>query len=183
MDLVLPQRQEWDRVSRAGGIVWVVAYLLFLVYAVRDTSGFLFPDFANLMIHETGHVVFGWGGETLTLLGGTLGELLVPLLCGGYFLFRGQTYGFVFSTFWFFENFLYIGTYMKDARACALPLVNSDTGDWTLLFGKWGVLANDLAIGQAFRELGWLGMIASALWLSYRTYRDAQPALHPLASR
>jgi len=84
----------------------------------------------------------------LMILGGTLGELLVPLLCGLYFYFHGQTYGFTFSAFWFFENFLYIGTYMKDARAAALPLVNGDIGDWTILFGQWGLLPDDLKIGQ-----------------------------------
>ena len=50
------------------------------------------------------------------LLGGTLGELIVPLACAAFFFFHRQIYGFAFSLFWFFENFLYIGTYMADAR-------------------------------------------------------------------
>ena len=158
MPLSLPETQPWDPVSRIAGISWLVVYSLFLLHAFRDTTGFLFPDFVNLMIHEAGHLFFSWGGNTLMLLGGTLGELLVPLLCALYFFFHGQTYGFVFSAFWFFENFLYIGTYMKDARANALPLVNSDIGDWTLLFGQWNLLPLDLKIGQFTRDLGWLGM-------------------------
>ena len=180
MPLSLPEPQPWDPVSRYAGISWLLAYSLFLLHAFRDTSGFLFPDLVNLMIHEAGHLFFSWGGHTLMLLGGTLGELLVPLLCGLYFYFHGQTYGFVFSAFWFFENFLYIGTYMKDARADALPLVNGDIGDWTLLFGQWGLLMSDLKIGQFVRMLGWLGMCATLAWLSYRTYRDSLPLLHPL---
>jgi hypothetical protein len=135
MPLSLPETQPWDPVSRYAGISWLLVYSLFLLHAFRDTSGFLFPDFVNLMIHEAGHLFFSWGGYTLMLLGGTLGELLAPLLCALYFYFHGKTYGFAFSAFWFFENFLYIGTYMKDARACALPLVNSEIGDWTILFG------------------------------------------------
>src|SRR3981189_968141 len=62
------------------------------------------------------------------------------LLAALFFYFPRQTYGFAFSAFWFFENFLYIGTYMKDARAETLPLVNGDIGDWTLLFGQWRLL-------------------------------------------
>ena len=180
MPLSLPETQPWDLVSRYAGISWLLAYSLFLLHALRDTSGFLFPDFVNLMIHEGGHLFFSWGGHTLMILGGTLGELLVPLLCGLYFYFHGQTYGFTFSAFWFFENFLYIGTYMKDARAEALPLVNGDIGDWTILFGQWNLLLADQKIGQFVRALGWLGMCATLAWLAYRTYRDSQPFLRPL---
>jgi hypothetical protein len=180
MPLSLPETQPWDPVSRYAGISWLLVYSLFLLHAFRDTSGFLFPDFVNLMIHEAGHLFFSWGGYTLMLLGGTLGELLAPLLCALYFYFHGKTYGFAFCAFWFFENFLYIGTYMKDARACALPLVNSEIGDWTILFGQWGLLPADLKIGQFVRTLGWLGMCATLAWLAYRTYRDSALALRPL---
>jgi hypothetical protein len=180
MPLSLPETQPWDPVSRYAGISWLLVYFLFLVHAFRDTSGFLFPDFVNLMIHEAGHLFFAWGGHTLMLLGGTLGELLVPFLCALYFYFHGQTYGFTFSAFWFFENFLYIGTYMKDARAEGLPLINGDIGDWTLLFGQWHLLQSDLKIGQFVRTLGWLGMCATLAWLAHRTHRDSQPTLRPL---
>jgi hypothetical protein len=180
MAFSLPATQPWDHVSRYAGISWLLSYSLFLLHALRDTSGFLFPDFVNLMIHEAGHLFFSWGGNTLMILGGTLGELLVPFLCGLYFYFHGQTYGFTFSAFWFFENFLYIGTYMKDARAGALPLINGDIGDWTILFGEWSLLPSDLKIGQFVRTLGWLGMCATLAWLALRTYRDSLPTLRPL---
>jgi len=66
---------------------------------------------------------------------------------------------------------------MQDARANALPLVNSEIGDWTLLFGQWNLLPRDLQIGQFTRDLG---MAATLAFLAYRTYRDSQPALRPL---
>jgi hypothetical protein len=182
MPLSLPETQPWEPTSRIAGISWLLAYALFLLHAFLDTTGFLFPDFVNLMIHEAGHLFFSWGGYTLMLLGGTLGELLVPLLCSLYFYFHGQTYGFTFSVFWFFENFLYIGTYIQDARANALPLVNSEIGDWTILFGQWHLLPYDLKIGQVVRTLGWLGMAATLALLAYRIYRDSRPALRPLSS-
>jgi len=182
MPLSLSETQPWDPVSRFAGISWLLAYSLFLLHAFHDTTGFLFPDFVNLTIHEAGHLFFSWGGTTLILLGGTFGELLVPLLCALYFYFHGQTYGFAFSTFWFFENFLYVGTYMRDARSEALPLINGDIGDWTLLFGQWHLLPHDLQIGQFVRTFGWLGMLTTTAWLAYRIYRDSQPTLRPLST-
>lgn len=182
MELSFDRPDNWTRVSRIGGSVILVLYVLFVFYALRDTSGFLFIDNVNLMIHEAGHLFFSWGGRTIMLLGGTLGELIVPALCAAFFFFHRQTYGLAFSLFWFFENFLYIGTYMADARACALPLVNSDIGDWTILFGQWGILQDDVKIGHFVRFLGWLGMLSVISWLAYRLYRDAhpQPQLRPL---
>lgn len=182
MDLPFDRPDRWSRVSRLGGGLCIALYLLFFLYAWRDTSGFLFLDYANLMIHEVGHPLFSWGGSTLMLLGGTLAELLVPLLCSAVFLFRRQTYGLAFSVFWFFENFLYIASYMADARTAAQPLVNGDESDWTLLFGQWGVLVYDQRIAHLMRQLGWLGMLSAILWLAYRLYVDARPKqeLRPL---
>ena len=78
-----------------------------------------------------------------------------------------------FSLFWFFENFLYIGVYMADARAEALPLVGSGEHDWNTLFTQWDLLLKDTAIGGATRTLGWLGMLAVCAWLALRTFRPA----------
>jgi hypothetical protein len=182
MELPFDRPDQWTRVSRIGGGIVLALYLLFLLYAWRDHSGFLFLDYANLAIHEAGHPCFSLFGHTIMILGGTLGELIVPLLCVAFFLFHRQTYGLVFSLFWFFENFLYIGTYMADARTLSLPLVNSDESDWTILFGQWGVLEYDQKIGHFTRQVGWLGMFAVVAWLAFGLYRDSQPRsqAHPL---
>lgn len=160
--------EEWKPVSRIAGIAWLAFYALFLLYAYANRPGFLFIDFVNLIIHEGGHFFFSWFGYTITILGGTLGELLVPFLCALYFFFHRETTGFAFSAFWFFENFLYIGTYMADARAQALPLVGSGDHDWDILFGQWGLLVQDEKIGGTTRILGWLGMLAVLAWLAYK---------------
>ncbi len=163
-----------------AGIAWLCAYGLFLFYAAANRSGFLFPDYVNLIIHESGHFFFGWFGHTIMILGGTLGELIVPLLCAGYFFIQRETYGFTFCSFWFFENFPYIGTYMADARAGVLPLVGSDESDWSILFGQWGLLLQDQAIGRAMRVIGWLGMLATVAWLAYRILQSNRPTSRPL---
>lgn len=159
---------EWKPISRGAIAGWLIAYSLFLIYALADRSGFLFLDYANLMIHEMGHPLFSWFGYTLMILGGTLLELIVPLACAGYFFAKRETAGFAFGLFWFFENFLYIGVYMADARAEALPLVGSGDHDWAILFGQWGLLARDQGIGEGARLLGWCGMVAVMIWLGWQ---------------
>lgn len=168
---------DWKPVSRPIAIVAISFYFLFLLYAAFDRSGFLLLDFANLAIHEAGHPLFGiFGGGsgfgyTLMILGGTLLELLVPLASAIYFFFRRESTGVAFSAFWFFENFLYIGTYMADARTLALPLVGSGDHDWEILFRQWNLLLRDQQIGHATRTLGWIGMLVSVAWFSLRAFR------------
>ena len=164
---------EMKPVFRPFGVAWLVFYCLFLVYAAANTTGFFIIDYVNLRIHEGGHFFFSWFGDTIRILGGTLGELIVPLLCFAYFWWKRETTAVAFCSFWFFENFLYIGTYMSDARVSAMPLVGSDENDWAILFTQWGILIHDQQIGHTMRALGWLGMLATVAWLAYRVYLAA----------
>ena len=183
--------EDWKPVSRPVAIVVIAFYLLFLLYAANNRSGFLFLDLANLMIHEAGHPLFGiiggnseYGfGHTLMVLGGTLFELIVPLASVAYFFFRREATGAAFCAFWFFENFLYIGTYMSDARARALPLVGSGESDWEVLFTQWNLMLHDTQIAHATRTIGWLGMLVSVAWFAYRAFRRPSQAhaLEPLS--
>src|SRR2546430_604907 len=176
MALLEDKLGKWKPVSRLTGIAWLCFYALFLLYAFADRSGFLIVDYVNLIIHEGGHFFFSWFGNTIMILGGTIGELLVPLLCAFSFFCQRETTGFAFSTYWLFENFPYIGTYMADARSAALPLVGSEESDWTILFGQCGLLAEDQKIGAIMRTLGWLGMLAPMVWLGNRVRHGGEHA-------
>jgi hypothetical protein len=165
--------RPWKPVSRPAVVAWLIFYVAFLTYAFSAHGGFLFIDSANLVVHEGGHNLFYWFGPTLCLWGGTLLQWLVPFLLAVYFFTQRQTTGFVFCTFFFFENWLYTATYMADARAQVLPLVT--TGDPDLvehdffrIFSSLGVLDHDTQIAAMVRVLGWCGMLACVAWLAAR---------------
>jgi len=166
--------EPWKPVSRPALIAWLVFYAAFLVYAFNAHGAGLFLDSANLVVHEGGHNLFGWFGPTLGLWGGTLLQWLVPFLLAAYFFTQRQTTGFVFSLFFFFENWLYTATYMADARDQALPLVTTGDPDFVehdfhAIFSSLGVLDYDTKIGAVVRLLGWCGMLACVIWLASRT--------------
>ena len=171
-------QEEWKPVSRRALIAWLVFYGLFLLYALHARGGFLLIDQVNLIVHEGGHLLFGWLGSTLGLWGGTLLELLVPFALATYFAFQRHTPGAAFAAFFFFENFLYIGTYMADARSQGLPLVTVGDGeggghDWFNIFSSLGLLEYDRTLGGSVRILGWLGMLGTVGWLIVRARRSA----------
>jgi hypothetical protein len=166
--------EPWKPVSRLALVGWLIFYLGFLVYAYRAHGGFLFIDAANLVVHEGGHNLFHWFGPTLGLWGGTLLQWLVPFLLSAYFFKERQTTGFVFCTFFFFENWLYTATYMADARAQVLPLVTTGDPDfvehdWFTIFSSMGVLNYDTKIAVVVQFLGWLGMIGGIVWFALRS--------------
>lgn len=108
----------------------------------------------NLAIHETGHLVFGWGGEVLAALGGTLLQLLMPLAFAFSFWRRGDRHATSVALWWSGQNCFNISRYIADARAQELPLVGGGEHDWTYLLSHWGVLDRDLGIARDVRFLG-----------------------------
>ncbi len=76
LDFLEALEEEWQPVGKAALAGWLVFYGLFLLYALADDDGFLLIDHVNLIVHEAGHLLFGWLGATLGLWGGTLLELL-----------------------------------------------------------------------------------------------------------
>ena len=160
---VLPA--NWRPLSRPALFAWLGFYALFLAYALAHNGQFLFIDLANLVVHEGGHLLFGWFGATLGLWGGTILQWAVPLALAAYFFSQRQTAGFIFCLFFFFENWLYTATYMADARAQVLPLVSAGGGDyvehdWYAIFSSLGVLRYDTVIAGMVRVLGWCGILA-----------------------
>jgi hypothetical protein len=169
---------EWKPISRPVAWFALATYVLFLLHAGFDRSGFLFLDYANLAIHEVGHPLFGIFanenqvglGYTLAILGGTLLELIVPFACAVLFFLRREVPGVAFCLFWFFENFLYIGHYMATARSMDIQLVGSGEHDWEILFTQWHILVHDQQIGHATQALGWLGMLATVVCFAWRSF-------------
>ena len=171
--------EPWKPVSRPVQAAWIVFYVAFLGYAFSEHGGFLFIDMPNLIVHEGGHNLFGWFGHTLGLWGGTLLQWLVPFLLAAYFFAQRQVTGFVFSLFFFFENWLYTATYMADARAQVLPLVTTGDPDFVehdfyAIFSSLGVLNHDTQIAAVVRLLGWCGMLAVTGWLVMRSRTNTE---------
>jgi hypothetical protein len=169
--------EDWQPVSRYAVGAWLLFYVGFLVYAFSKHGSFLFIDLANLVVHEGGHLLFGWFGPTLGLWGGTILQWLAPLLLAAYFFSQRQTTAFAFCTFFFFENWLYTATYMADARAMILPLVTAGDSDfvehdWHTIFSSLGVLQYDTKIAAVVSLLGWCGMLGTVVWLSRRGSRS-----------
>jgi len=132
----------------------------------------------NLVFHEAGHMIFAiFGNNILMIFGGSLNQILIPLIIAGAFWVRRDTLGFAFALFWCFENFLDVAVYMADARALQLPLIGGlgdDAHDWRNLFFRFGLIDQDIVIAGRTTFVGWCGMIGTWMWLTWHWAGNAR---------
>jgi hypothetical protein len=159
---ILDRTDRW--ISRTEKTAVIVLMAFFFFYMVIKRSSWCFLDNVNLPFHEFGHIFFGPFGETLQFLGGTISQLMWPLILILYFMRREKWLSASFCLFWFGENFLNISKYVADARSMSLPLVGGGVHDWNVLLSKWNALNYDHAIANTLFIIGAILMTASIGW-------------------
>ena len=111
-----------------------------------------------------GHIVFIPLGRTMTIAGGSIMQLLVPLAAAIYLLKKqGDWFGLGVGLAWLSFSTFELATYIGDAARMELPLVSFGGGyhhDWTTLLSEWRIIDHCDAIATAVRVFG------GAVWLS-----------------
>jgi hypothetical protein len=159
---------------REGGLTWpaiavVVAVGWWTARLSVAEAPWCFLDYVNLAFHEAGHLVFTPLGSTMHFLGGTLGQLIVPVGLVFYFVLKQKSLGAAFCSWWTGESLVNVARYMADARELELPLVGGGEHDWNELFFRFGLLGQGPveAISTWTHRLGVLLMLAGVAWCGY----------------
>lgn len=155
----------WGRAILLVILIWLTWRFARVPLATGGTIAFL--DLPNLIFHEAGHFVFAPFGRFMTVLGGSLLQILIPLIVAGAFVRERQLFNAGLGTWWAGQNMLDVAVYMADARALRLVLLGGKTGaeveghDWEYLLTALGVIHRDRVIGLWTHYLGALVMVAS----------------------
>lgn len=173
-------------VGRAG------IYLLLLWWGWRllvtpletNYTGESFLHLINLPFHEAGHLIFMPFGRFMMYLGGSLGQILMPIICLVVFLIKTRDpFGAAVALWWTAENFMDVAPYINDARALDLVLLGGVTGketdghDWENILGMLGWLPYDHRLAHLAYQIGTLLMLISLAWggwLLWKNYRRLQ---------
>jgi len=131
-----PAIRLWARVIIISGL------FLFYTRWLKNDNYFSVMDFVNLPFHEAGHVFLGFFGRFISVLGGTIFQLLIPAVCLVHLLRRGANLGWQLCLFWIGQSLLNISIYAGDAIRQALPLVGGGEHDWTYLLTETGLIAH-----------------------------------------
>ena len=128
-----------------------------------------------LPFHEAGHyAIFRWFGDFIMTLGGSLGQLLMPIVLSGALLIQRRDPFGAALFFWLLGfSTLDMAVYMYDAFDPKLVLLGGATGaesdghDWQNTFGDLGLLRKAKGIGLFVGAVGMAMMLAALAWAAW----------------
>jgi len=145
---------------------------LFFAWPMRqDVIGASFLHLISIPFHEAGHIIFAPFGDLLTSFGGSLAQVLVPIICGiGFLTTSPNPFAAAVMCWWAGENLLDVALYIDDARSLQLVLIGGNTGaeveghDWEHILEVTGLLQRDHQIAAAVQFLGGALMVGGLVW-------------------
>ena len=183
--LFVPERTDpkefWGRVAFYVAIFVWGWYFILLDFRTADIME-SFMHRVDLAFHEAGHVAFIPFGRFMMILGGSLGQLIMPAIVLGVFLWKQHDgFGAAVALWWFGQSLMDLAPYINDARDLVLPLVGGGTGadrpgmhDWQNILTDLGLLKQDHRIAWIADALGTLIVLAALAWGGYLLYRQFQ---------
>ena len=150
---------------------WSVVLGLAALYFLWSRGNYGILDAFELAVHETGHVLFAFFGEFIRMAGGTLLQLIVPIMLAWGFYKGDYRPGVQFSLFLLGHSLLNVSVYAQDARRQLLPLIGGRHVrlDWNWMLDTAGMLAWDQEIGYFYLFLAIVVFLFMA-WLPRTMY-------------
>jgi hypothetical protein len=188
-DLFFYSKPDENILSFYGRLVVLIGLIFwgfkFMISPIESNyAGESYMHLVNLPFHEAGHVFFRPFGSFITSLGGTLGQLIMPLICASVLLLKTRDpFGASVTLWWFGQNFFDIAPYINDARSLSMPLVGGNFGysspygfhDWEYLLTESGLLQQDHFIAKSSVTIGSIIFIISFAWggtILYKQYKN-----------
>lgn len=173
-----------DRVDSVTFWGRCISYGLFLIWGCRfmlngmgwEAIGGSFMHNINLPFHEFGHVFFRPFGHFMTILGGSLFQVLLPLFLALAFLLQQQNpFAASIMLWWCGQSFIDLSPYIADATYRGLPLVSGmgeESHDWGNLLTMLGWLHYHHRIAKASFAIGSCLILISMAWGAYLLNRQ-----------
>ena len=164
-------------------IICLTAVVFFFVYAFKLSDYWVFSivnntliDGALLWIHEAGHIYWSWGGRFMTILGGTLNEIVFTLGPAAYCFFRDYKLTFCMFLYFFAFSLIGISRYAGDAQARQLPLLGGDSSghDWYNMLEMIGLLKYDQIVSWGIYSFGILTLLMGSGYFFIQIHRFAK---------
>lgn len=151
--------------ARIGKLIVAGVATLYFLWCAYDPWQWHLIDGVNLLIHEAGHLVFSPFGEFIMIAGGSIFQVIMPMLFVGYFAYQRQFYSAALVLFWVGESILNVSVYAADSIALQLPLLGGSDSmhDWNYLLTSLNILQSTSTVAGVIRALGTLTIVVSAV--------------------
>ena len=166
-------------------IVWGWSFLRLDFVRDFDAIGRSFMHLPDLVFHEAGHVLFRPFGWFMMVLGGSLGQLLMPGLLIGLFVFKYRNpFAAAVCTWWLGQSSMDLAPYIDDAMDQKMVLLGGRTGadapgnhDWNNILGELNMLEKHRHFADLVDTSGKLLIVLALIWggvLLYRQFRNLE---------
>lgn len=166
-------------------LVWVLLLIWGIKFIFTPVSGEAFfassMHLVNLPFHEAGHIIFSPFGRFIQVLGGTLGQWIIPLVVTVSFVVKADRFAASVGLWWLGQSFMDIAPYMDDARAGQLMLIGGVTGsevedyhDWEIILSRLGLMQYDHVIARISFGCGVMLMLTALVWGGWELNRQYQ---------
>ena len=152
-----------------GFFIWGWAYIFSNHYSGELNNAFMHN--INLVFHEAGHVVFRLFGRFMTILGGSLLQLLVPVIFMVAFIRKRDTFAASIMLWWLSQSMMDLVAYIDDAQRMEMWLLGGVQGkdmpgihDWNNILGQLGMLGHAHGLAVATSVMANILMIAAFFW-------------------
>ncbi len=164
-------------------LIFAIAATLYVLWIAYDPMQGSFLDNVDLPIHETGHLLFRPFGEFMMVAGGSLFQVIFPIVFVGYFIWQRSFYSAAIVTLWVGQSILNVWVYASDAVVMQLVLTSGFTGsegsfhDWNYMLTHFGLLDSTKGVAKIIRFAGTVTIIAAGAMAIYFSLQSAEPAI------
>ncbi len=139
-----------QRAWRLGVIAGVAAFSLYLMIWRPTFSPF---DWINVLVHETGHLVFLPFADAAATAGGSILQIGLPLLLALAYLAQDDKFGASISIWWLGQSLTFLATYIGPSKEGAVEFFRT-SADWDQIHVWLGTAYQSSALAGWVVSLG-----------------------------
>jgi len=143
-----------------------ILFILASCYYLLNPTPSTLIDGVNLFIHEAGHLITSPFGEMISVMGGTVMQILIPISFFIYFVKQKSYYSAAIILFWVGQNLCNVSIYAGDALDLKLHLFGGDgvIHDWNYFLENTNQLQNTYNISRFIYILSIIIIGIASFW-------------------
>ena len=174
--ILLSVPEKIDPIVYWGRVILYIIFFIWGWYFITaginwEIIGSSFLHNAILPFHEFGHVLFMPFGRFMSILGGSLFQVLLPLILMMAFIIQNKdNFAASIMLWWTGQSLIDLSPYIADAPYRNLPLImgmGEQAHDWGNLLTMTGTIDNAASYANTSFTLGVICILLSYVWGAY----------------
>lgn len=162
---MLPGAKQVDKYAILKSWIPSVILIPVCLYFITTRGEYTLVDQFELFIHEAGHFLLAWGWFPLEIAGGTIMQIIIPILLIIFTYVNFKRLYLQLAFFFLGHNFLNISVYAADATAMKLDLFprKGVVHDWNYMLSNLNLLEQDQNVALFFVVMAVISFLLAIL--------------------